>query len=49
MNIYTVRRATAGLAQYVCEGGEEAKTSGVVIAYDTRLFSKEFAVETAKV
>lgn len=49
MNIYTVRRAAAGLAQYVCEGGEEAKTRGVVIAYDTRHFSKEFAVETAKV
>lgn len=49
MNIYTVRRAAAGLAQYVCEGGEEAKTRGVVIAYDTRHFSKEFALETAKV
>lgn len=49
MNIYTVRRAAAGLAQYVCEGGEEAKTRGVVIAYDTRHFSKEFAIETAKV
>lgn len=49
MNIYTVRRAAAGLAQYVCEGSEEAKTRGVVIAYDTRHFSKEFAVETAKV
>ncbi len=49
MNIYTVRRAAAGLAQYVCEGGEEAKIRGVVIAYDTRHFSKEFAVETAKV
>lgn len=49
MNIYTIRRAAAGLAQYVCEGGEEAKTRGVVIAYDTRHFSKEFALETAKV
>ncbi|OBW58425.1 phosphoglucomutase [Solibacillus silvestris] len=49
MNIYTVRRAAAGLSQYICEGGEEAKTRGVVIAYDTRHFSKEFAVETAKV
>lgn len=48
-NIYTVRRAAADLAQYVCEGGKEAKTRGVVIAYDTRHFSKEFAVETAKV
>ncbi|MER2030852.1 MAG: phospho-sugar mutase [Solibacillus sp.] len=49
MNIYTVRRAAAGLAKYVCDGGEKAKTRGVVIAYDTRHFSKEFAVETAKV
>lgn len=49
MNIYTIRRAAVGLAQYVCEGGLEAKTRGVVIAYDTRHFSKEFALETAKV
>lgn len=49
MNIYTVRRAAAGLAQYVCESGDEAKIRGVVIAYDTRYFSKEFAIETAKV
>ena len=40
MNIYTVHRAAVGLAQYVCEGGEEAKTCGVVIAYDTRHFRK---------
>ena len=49
MNVYTIRRAAYGLAQYIVENGEAAKTRGVVIAYDTRHFSKEFAVETAKV
>ena len=49
MNIYTVRHAAAGLAQYVAEAGELAKEQGVVIAYDTRQISYEFALETAKV
>lgn len=49
MNIYTIRKATQGFAQYICEAGEEAKKRGVVIAYDNRRKSKEFAKETAGV
>lgn len=48
INIYTVRKASAGLAAYIEENGEEAKKRGVVIAYDSRHFSKEFAMEAAK-
>jgi len=48
MNIYTVRKATEGLAQYMEEQGEEAKQRGVVIAYDSRHKSVEFALEAAK-
>jgi len=49
MNIYTIRRAAYGLAQYITENGETAKQRGVVIAFDTRHFSKDFAIETAQV
>ncbi|EKN62521.1 alpha-phosphoglucomutase [Neobacillus bataviensis LMG 21833] len=48
MNMYTVRKASAGLAAYIEENGEEAKKRGVVIAYDSRHKSPEFAMETAK-
>ncbi|MEH7523952.1 phospho-sugar mutase [Bacillus sp. JJ1503] len=48
MNIYTVRKASAGLAAYIEENGSEAKAQGVVIAYDSRHMSKEFAMEAAK-
>jgi len=48
MNIYTVRRATQGLADYLLTN-EENKTRGVVIAYDSRRMSSEFALETALV
>ncbi|NRD78265.1 phospho-sugar mutase [Bacillus sp. BRMEA1] len=48
MNIYTVRKASAGLAEYIKEQGEEAKQRGVVIAYDSRHKSPEFAMEAAK-
>ncbi|KON67895.1 phosphoglucomutase [Peribacillus butanolivorans] len=48
MNIYTVRKATAGLAQYISTFGEEAKGRGAVIAYDSRHKSPEFALEAAK-
>ena len=46
MNVYVVRRATQGLSNYLlsCPG---AKERGVCIAYDSRLFSPEFARETA--
>lgn len=48
MNIYTVRKVTAGLAKYIEENGTEAKKRGVVIAYDSRHGSAEFALEAAK-
>lgn len=48
MNTYTVRKASAGLAAFIEEQGEEAKTRGVVIAYDSRHKSVEFAMEAAK-
>lgn len=48
MNIYTVRKASAGLAAYIEEQGEEAKQRGVVIAYDSRHKSPEFCMEAAK-
>ncbi|MGN0390105.1 MAG: phospho-sugar mutase, partial [Wujia sp.] len=45
MNIYTVRKATQGLANYVIS--EHGENKGVVIAYDSRIMSPEFAKETA--
>ncbi|SIR73610.1 phosphoglucomutase [Peribacillus simplex] len=48
MNIYTVRKATVGLAEYIQSFGNEAKSRGVVIAYDSRHKSPEFALEAAK-
>lgn len=48
MNIYTVRKASAGLARYIESFGEEAKKRGVVIAYDSRHKSQQFAMEAAK-
>ncbi|MGX7030153.1 phospho-sugar mutase [Vagococcus zengguangii] len=49
MNIYTVRQATAGLAQLIKDKGERAMARGVVIAYDSRHQSPEFALESARV
>ena len=47
MNKYVVRRATQGIANYISKHGEELKKRGVVIGYDSRHFSPEFALETA--
>jgi len=49
LNIYTVRKATEGLARFIEENGEEAKKRGVVIAYDSRHKSPEFSLEAARV
>ena len=49
MNIYKVRQATEGLARLIETYGEEAKKRGVAIAHDSRHFSPEFALESAKV
>ena len=45
MNIYTVRRATQGLANYITR--MNAKDKGVAIAYDSRRMSPQFADEAA--
>ena len=45
MNVYTVTKATQGLANYILKKGTENK--GVAIAYDSRNMSPEFARETA--
>ena len=45
MNIYTVRKATQGLANYIIKQG--GKDRGVAIAYDSRRMSPEFADEAA--
>ncbi|SFD10151.1 phospho-sugar mutase [Bacillus sp. UNCCL81] len=47
LNIYTVRKASEGLARFIENQGEEAKRQGVVIAYDSRHKSPEFAIEAA--
>ena len=47
MNTYTVRQATQGLANEIAEQGMEDK--GVVIAYDSRNNSRQFAYECARV
>ncbi len=46
MNIYVVRRATQGLANYIIKQGGAGK--GVAIAYDSRRMSPEFADEAAR-
>ena len=45
MNIYTVRKATQGLANYIVKAGKTSQ--GVAIAYDSRHMSPEFAQEAA--
>ena len=49
MNVYTVKRATSGLAAFIKTLGEEAMARGVAISYDTRLKSDEFAYAVAEV
>jgi phosphoglucomutase len=53
MNVYTVGRATQGLAQYLlraaAEGAAQAAAPSVVIAHDSRHQSPEFALEAALV
>ena len=49
MNIYTVMRATQGLAEWIKTLGKEAMERGVVVSYDTRRKSQEFAKVTAEV
>lgn len=49
MNEYTVSKATAGLAAYIRKQGAEAMRRGVVVSFDSRRFSPEFARKTALV
>lgn len=49
MNKYTIRKATQGLANYILMQGEEGKSMGVAIAYDSRYMSPEFAEQAALV
>ncbi len=49
MNKYVIRKVTQGLADYILKHSSEGKQKGVVIAYDSRKFSREFALEAALV
>ncbi len=49
MNRYVLRLIIQGLAETILEYGKEARERGVVIAYDSRHYSREFALETALV
>lgn len=49
MNIYVIRKATQGLADTICSYGKAGMEKGVVIAYDSRHFSLQFAQEAALV
>ncbi len=49
INVYTVKKATQGLSEYIKTLGESAKKRGVVISYDTRRLSYEFAYASALV
>jgi phosphoglucomutase len=48
MNVYTVRKASQGIADYIKQNGEQAMARGMVIAYDSRRMSPEFALEAAR-
>ena len=47
MNVYTVRRASQGLADYILENTEDGAARGVVVSHDSRRYSRQFALETA--
>ncbi|MEH6943573.1 phospho-sugar mutase [Bacillus sp. JJ722] len=47
LNVYTIRKAAEGLARFIEKQGDDAKQRGVVIAYDSRHKSSEFAMEAA--
>lgn len=49
MNKYVIRKVTQGLAECICDQGAEGMKRGVVIAYDSRKYSQEFALEAALV
>ena len=49
LNVYVIRKATVGFARFLLQKyGSKAKTNGVVISHDNRLYSREFAIESAR-
>jgi phosphoglucomutase len=49
MNFYTVARASEGFARFMADQGETVKARGMAISYDSRRFSREFAVLSARI
>ena len=49
INLFTVGRVTEGLARLIDEKGEDIKKRGVVISFDSRYHSREFAEHTARI
>ena len=49
INLYTVGRMTEGLARLIDEKGEKAQKRGVVISFDSRYHSREFAEQAAQI
>lgn len=49
MNIYTVKQASEGLSRFILDQGVKAQQQGVVISYDSRYHSREFAEKAAAV
>ncbi|MEJ6950148.1 phospho-sugar mutase [Natronospora cellulosivora (SeqCode)] len=49
MNKYIIRKVTQGLANYIVNYSDDGRKRGVVIAYDSRYKSPEFALEAALV
>lgn len=49
INIYTIRKSSQGLSNYLVKNIKDARERGVAIAYDCRRMSPEFALEAARV
>ncbi|MBS9336253.1 phospho-sugar mutase [Fructobacillus papyrifericola] len=49
INVVTVAKVTEALAEYIDQNGQAAKDRGVVIAFDSRHHSTEFAIEASQV
>ncbi|MGI6013720.1 MAG: phospho-sugar mutase [Oscillospiraceae bacterium] len=49
MNVHVIRHATQAFANVICAEGQEAMDKGIVICYDCRRNSREFAMEAASV
>ena len=49
INLYVVRKVSHAVATYISNLGSQARQAGVVIGYDSRNYSKEFAMEAASI